>query len=456
MTERVSKDIFAFINTLPPSAIDAVAKLSKQDSKDYKILVVRDVRTKNKASVGSADYVVDVDFTKPIQIARALLPYEKRLKAITCRGEWNIARFVKVIPHVAYLRTPTTESLSWASDKYEMRKRLNVYDPKHTPKFTWVKNNSKKERLRVIDKVKFPMVVKPANLAASALVSICYHEDELEQTLKKTFRKVKGVYKKDGRIEEPKIIAEEYMEGQMYSVDSYVNSRGAIFHCPPVRVKTGRDIGHDDFYNYLRITPTKLKKETVDSLQQRVEQSIKALGLRSTTAHTELLLIDGDWKVIELGPRIGGFRQVLHDLSCGIDHGLNDLLIRIPRKPLIPKKCNGFAAAMRYYPDQEGVITEIKGIKKITELESVHTLNVKLKVGDKSAFAKHGGGGVFDLVLYNQDRSKLLADIRRVEQMVQVEVISKGKRNVAVKKPKAIKKKVTTQSVTKTTKKRKV
>jgi biotin carboxylase len=303
-----------------------------------------------------------------------------------------------------------------------MRKRLRIFDPKHTPKFTIIKSNTKDERKRVIEKVGFPMIIKPTNLAASALVSICYHEEELDKTLRTAFRKLKAKYQSDNRIEVPKLMAEEYIEGVMYSVDSYVGARGTVHHCPLVKVTTGKNIGHDDFYNYLRVTPTNLKKESVEKALERVELAIHALGLRSTTTHTELLYIDGDWKIIEVGPRIGGHRHVLHELSCDIDHSLNDLLIRIPNKPIIPKKCKGFAAVMRYYAGEEGKVEQMIGLKKIQEIDSFKSLEVKAKIGDRVYFAKNGGKGIFDLTLYNPDRSKLLADIRRVEQLVDIKI----------------------------------
>lgn len=418
----MKKDIIIYVNSLPDNAAEAVRSLEKERGETYRILLLRDSRMKHHKDVSDVDIVLDCDFSNPSKIAKALLGYQDQLLAITCRSESNIARFIDVIPHVPYLRTPSAQSLVWATDKYEMRKRFKIFDPKHTPKFTKIESSSKAERMRIIEKVGFPMVIKPTNLAASTLVSICYHEEELEKTLKKTFRKINAAYQKSNRKEVPQVMAEEFIEGDMYSVDSYVNTRGEVYHCPMVRVKTGKDVGHDDFYNYLRITPTNLKKESIDAAHERVEIGIHALGLRNTTTHTELIRADGDWKIVEIGPRIGGFRHELHKLSCDIDHALNDIKIRIPQKPSIPKKCKGYAAVMRYYPSDEGTIEQINGLKKIKEIESFKELTVKAKVGDKSYFAKNGGKGIFELTLYNTDRSKLLADIRRVEKNVQVKV----------------------------------
>ena len=212
------------------------------------------------------------------------------------------------------------------------------------------------------------------------------------------------------------------MEGDMYSIDSYVNSRGRVYHCPMVRVKTGKDIGHDDFFNYLQMTPTGLKQQSIDKAHSVAEIAIRALGLKNTTTHTELMKIDDVWKIIEIGPRMGGFRDTLHQLSCDIDHSLNDILIRIPKKPIIPKKCKGFAAAMKWFTEKEGKITEMKGIKKIEQLKSFHHIAVNKKVGDRAVFARNGGRSIFNVFLFNAERSKLLADIRRLEKLVQIKV----------------------------------
>ncbi len=414
------KNIVVFVEQYIPQAVKSVRK----HFKDVEVLLLRDIKdkTKDNGRVFSVDHLAYVDFNKPLKIAEALLPFQERLLCITARGEGGANKLKEVIPHVPYLRTPTRESLDWATDKYEMRKRMKLFDPKNTPRFTKISENSKKERNRVIEKVGFPLVIKPANLQESLLVTICFHAEEFEKALGNVFRKLRKEYQRIGRSQLPTIMAEEFMEGDMYSIDSYVNSRGEIFHCPLVRVMTGRNIGREDFYNYKQTSPALLKKETIEKAQKVAETAIHALGLRSITAHVELMKMDDDWKIIEVGPRVGGFRPLLYELSCDIDHSLNDVLVRIPRKPIIPKKCKGFATAMKWFADKEGKIVEMKGIKKIESLESFHSIAMNKKIGDRATFAKNGGISIFNLFLYNNDRSKLLADIRRVEQLVKIKI----------------------------------
>ena len=419
------RNIIVYVMSLPAGVPESIRRYGKAEGKKFRIMLIVDSRKakeKSKADYPDLDILLEVDFSKPHKIAEALLPYQDELLAITCRTESYIKKFIAVIPHVPYLRTPSTESLEWATDKLKMRRRFALYDKKNTPAFAWVRNNTKAERARVTSRVGFPMIIKPANLAQSLLVSVCYHEEELEKTLRTIFRKIRKIYGENGRGEEPNIMAEAFMEGDMYSVDAYVNGLGTAYFCPLVRVKTGRDIGHDDFYNYLHITPTALKKDTVLRARAVAESGIHALGLRNTTAHVELMKVEDDWKIIEIGPRIGGFRPKLHELSCDIDHSLNDILIRIPKKPVIPKKCKGYAATLKWYPKKEGVIERLKGIRKIQALRSFVDILVSKKVGDRCYFAKNGGKAVFTVTLYNKERSKLLADIRRVEKLVDIKI----------------------------------
>lgn len=423
--KKKEKNIIVYVMMLPPGAVESIRAYEKREKRKFRIMLIRDIghaEHKEKESYSGLDILLECDLSTPARIAEVLAPYQNELCAITCRSESHMARFIEVIPHVPYLRTPTTESLMWATDKLEMRRRFRLLAPKFSPKYTVVKENTKAERTRVIEKIKFPMIVKPTNLAQSLLVTVCYHEDELKKSLTNLGEKIDRTYAENGRTERPRIIVEEFMEGDMYSVDAYVNSRGKVYFCPMVRVLTGHNIGHEDFFNYLHLSPTNLKQPSIERAHLAGEAGIHALGLRNTTAHVELMKIDDVWKIIEIGPRVGGFRDKLHRLSCDIDHSLNDILIRFPKKPIIPKKCKGFAATLKWYPKKEGRIVGLKGIKKCQELKSFVEIKLIKKIGDRCQFARHGGKAVFTLTLYNSERAKLLADIRRVEKLIEVKI----------------------------------
>ncbi len=427
MKKKQEKNIILFVGKLYGHMITAIREYEKATKQKFRIALLVDQKHKLSPETASlADYVITCDTSSPISIQKAIFSYEEDILVATCRGEDQITMFANVIPNIPYIKTPTSESLLWASDKIWMRRRLFTYNKKITPAYTLVSNTEEQSIKQIEKKVGYPLIVKPTGLAASRLVTICYHRQELEKVLKVVFKKINQVYKETGGSGEPKVLVEQFMDGEMYSVDGYVTSRGKVYFCPMVHIKTGRAIGFDDFFGYQQITPTLLKKESIAAAEDVATQAVHALGLRSTTAHIELMKTENGWKIIELGARIGGFRQMMYDFSYGINHTMNDILIRIPEKPLINKKIKGYTAAMKFFAKKEGRMTKLSGIKRIQELESFKKIYLNKKVGDLCTYAKNGGSSVFNIILFNKERSKLLADIRRMEQIVDIQT-SKSK-----------------------------
>ncbi|MFA4871620.1 MAG: ATP-grasp domain-containing protein [Patescibacteria group bacterium] len=422
------RNIILFVNSVFKETIESVRRYSRKTKEKFKIAVVVDSKNQaqqKKLAGLDVDIIISCDLSRSWKIEQALLPYKDELLAFTCRGEAHINTFAKIIPNVPYLRTPTAESLFWATDKITMRERMRVYDKKIIPRFTIVSKTNKESIQKIKSKVGFPLVIKPAGLAASLLVSICFHEEELEETLRRVFRKIHTLYKENKRSAEPKVLVEQFMEGEMYSIDVYVSARGKVYFCPMVHVKTGRTIGFDDFFGYQQMTPTLLKKSSIEEAEGVAQKAVYALALRSTTVHIELMKTEEGWKIIELGPRVGGFRPRLYQLSYGIDHSLNDVLIRIPKKPIIPKKVNGYSVALKFFAKDEGRLNELKGIKKIKKLKSFVGIEVNKKLGEQCRYAKHGGRSVCNLFMFNPSRSDLLADIRRAEKFLVIKTVKR-------------------------------
>lgn len=419
--KKPKKNIILFVGSAP---LGDMITFRKKIKKQYRLALAHtDTPTKELTAkrMQAFDILIHINTTSETTLAKSLLPYVDEIVAVTCRSEAKIHEFAKVIPFVPYLRTPTIQSLLWSVDKLAMRRRFRAYNKKITPRYTVIHDASPKNIKKAIDKIGFPLIIKPSGLAQSLLVSLCFHKEEFEKNIKNTFRKINQLHKeyKDAS-HTPTVIVEEFMDGDMYSIDGYVNSRGKIYFCPMVFISTGRSIGFDDFFGYKQITPTRLKPSSIKEAEAVATDAIHAMGLRSSSAHVELMRTETGWKVIEIGPRVGGFRNAMYRMSYHIDHTENDVLIRIPRKPRIPKKVYGYTAAMKFFAPKEGIIRSITGIKKARELASFYEIDINKKVGDRAIFAKNGGKSVFNIILHHKDRAQLLADIRRLEQAITI------------------------------------
>ncbi len=428
----IYSNIILFVNNVSQMVKDSVIELEKTTGVSYTIAVIADTNSYKKiqAKGSIADLVIPCNFSSSVAIEAALLPYKDAIIGTTCFGEKNISSFKRIVPHLPYVISPTAKSLGWATNKIMMRQLFAARNKKITPKFTVITDASEEAILSIKKRVGYPLVLKPASLASSQLVTKCYHEDEIRQTLKKMFKRIEKFYK----IERPEyeeikteVLVESFMDGEMYSIDAYVDAFGEIYFCPFVHVKTGAHIGFEDFFNYYRITPTTLSKENIEKGHYVTEEAIYALNLRNTTVHVELMKTDNGWKVIELGPRVGGFRHLMYELSYGINHILNDILVHMGKKPKISKKVKGHTCVLKFYGKTEGVLKKIEGVRKINKLASFKEVKTHLLIGGDCRFAKNGGKGVVDVVLFNPDRSHLLADVRRVEKILKITIATNKK-----------------------------
>ncbi len=426
MPKAPEKNVILFVGALYGHMIDAVKKHSRETKTKYRIGLIHDSKTKldkyTKSHLEKLDLVISCDLKNDTALQKALAPYQEEIMVATCRPEKFIPALSNILPHVPYTPGPTVQSLAWTTDKFAMRERLETYAPTINPKYTIIKDDSKQSIKQIIEKVGFPLIVKPSGMAASRLVSICYHKEELETVLKKIFKKLSSVHKETGGTWESKVLIEKFMEGNMYSMDVYVGPTGKMFFCPIVYVKTGRSIGFDDFFGYQQMTPAKLNKESIEAAEASAAVAIRAMALRSTTVHVEFIRMEDGWKIIEMGPRQGGFRHMMYEYSHGINHTMNDVLVRLGKKPTIPKKQQGWSVAMKFFAKTEGKMKALNGIKKAQDLKSFKVMYVHKKVGDACKYAKNGGSSVFDIIMFNKERSELLADIRRLEQMIEISI----------------------------------
>jgi hypothetical protein len=212
----------------------------------------------------------------------------------------------------------------------------------------------------------------------------------------------------------------------MYSIDAYVTSGGTFRHTPPVKVITGNKVGFDDFFPYLTMTPTGLSEADIAAANDTVERACKALGLRATTAHTELMHTPNGWRIIEIGPRIGGYRPELYGLTIGLNHIANDIVNRMGIAPEIPEKVRSHAAVLQAYARQEGRLKTMHGLDKIEQLSSFVSMKQRFQTGDMLYFAQNNGHPAFEVMLCHADEAQLQADLKTVEQVLHIELMAEA------------------------------
>ncbi|HVS79084.1 MAG TPA: ATP-grasp domain-containing protein [Candidatus Saccharimonadales bacterium] len=426
MSEDNNRDVIISVRDVEPELVEAVKKLGKRLGRELHGVVLINKEfyhhpDRYKDKTGFFKEVV-CDFNDPNELQAAIKPYADRLLAITCRLENAIQQFRKVLPFVPYIDTPTESALLWCTEKQLMRDRLKTYDRSLVPEYHYLSKEDLSDFEQAADGLRYPVIVKPNGLKASLLVSKCDNKKELMNCLYKTFEVIDEVYEKERGTGLPGVLVEEMIQGDMYSTDAYVDARGNIYCLPLVRVTTAHEVGKPGFYGYRIMTPVSLSQQETQKAFEAASKAIKALNLNSSTAHIEMFHTKDGWKIIELGPRIGGYRASIYRHAYDIDHFYNDLAIRIGLKPEISTEPKAYATGLNIYADEEGIIESIKGLEEARKLPSAVYVAAHAKPGDPAIFAGNGGMLIVDAILTHNDKDQLEADVRRLNELVKINV----------------------------------
>lgn len=415
-----------FLGNITTTYRENTERYIRRNKRPWKILVLEDSANPTTQEEGKLLEIASINYNDSREILDFVEEYGQRIACVVPRGEAKSALLQKLIPHLpTHVRTPSVNALTRSLDKVAMRDAFAKYSKAITPKYEVIDDIHDIDVRDFETDLEFPVIVKPSGLAQSFLVHAAYYPEELTETLEKIQKKIKKVYEKNEGRGKTSVLIEEIIQGTQYSVDVYVGKTGNLYFCPFMKYKMAREMGYDDFFAYEQFTPATFSKNSLASAKEICRKGIEALGLRSTSAHIEIIQRDGKWKIVEIGPRIGGFRHELYELSYGINHNMNDILIRMGKKPRIPRERIGYSTVIKFYPREEGYITKIKGINKVDELESFVNKKVIRDPHSKAYHAKHGGGYVARVVLFNEDKAAYIRDRRKLEKMIKIETSNK-------------------------------
>lgn len=414
-----------YVGSIPSGVLENVVRYIKTKKRPWKVMLWRATDLDFPIPEETKYFRVEhVDFSDPEDIKDIIAEYEGQIACVTARKDTNIPYLQKTIPHLPEgLRLPMVAALERGVDKIKMRKAFSKYSQKITPKYEIIDDLQNAKPSQFKTKLHFPVIVKPDGLQAALLVQAAYYPEELKEILTKMQKTIGKIYKRDAGRGTISVLIEEIIEGDQYSVDVHIGNSGTIYFNPFVKYTMARQMGYDDFFSYEQTTPATISKESLEKARQVCADGIAALKLRNSSAHIELIRREGEWKIVEIGPRIGGFRPEMYGRSFGINIDMNDVLIRMGKKPIIPRVKKGYSSAIKFYPREEGYVTRIAGIQKAKELKSFESMSVLRNRGKKSLHAKHGGRYVVRVTLFNKDKSQFIKDKRKLEKMIKITTV---------------------------------
>lgn len=426
LADDANKNIVIYVHNFFPEFKTSLAKLSQRLGRPLRGIMLVDAERK-----ASGNYIPDkegvfeevvVDFSDDAALRKAIRPYEEQLLLVNCDSESGQLYFKKLIPHVPYVNTPTESSIDYCTDKGKMRELFLSYDKNISPRAIVAHDASEETVERIVQELKFPLMVKPTHLAASMLVNKVTNKDNLGETLDKSFASLNEIYSRLRGLGGKTLVVEEFVEGDLYSTDAYVDAKGKVYVLPFIHFENGSQVGMDGYQVYRSETYLTLNDDDLRAGVKTAEKAIHAVGLRSSVAHIELFHTIHGWKIIELGARPGGWRQETYEVSYGIDHSFNILLIKLGLEPEMPSGMKAYSATFRIHAPVRGVIDSIIGLEEARDHPNMRTLEVNIKPGDKVLPATQGGDTLVCGLMYNENLEQLNHDIENTRASIQVNI----------------------------------
>lgn len=311
------------------------------------------------------------------------------------------------------------EAANACTDKQIMRELFSRAPQKISPEFIEVK--SEDDVRMFAESHTFPLILKPANLAKSLMVTKNDNLDQLLSNYRKATETIAAIYAKYAPTRAPKILLEEFMEGTIHSVDAFVDAEG-IPHVlqQVVDYQTGYDIGYDDNFHYSRIVPSKLPELHIAQIRETASIGCRALGITNSPAHIEVILTAEGPMIVEIGARNGGYRERMHDVAHGIDITENQLALAFGAKLSLQADKNEPCAVLELFPKTPGYYKELQNETTLSGLRSLVYLAIKQQPGTYVGKSSDGYKMSAIIILHNSDPAVFAADLQYVREQVMV------------------------------------
>ncbi|MEW9501937.1 ATP-grasp domain-containing protein [Jeotgalibacillus marinus] len=213
----------------------------------------------------------------------------------------------------------------------------------------------------------FPVIVKTPISTGSKDVLFAKNEWQLEQSIDRLLN-----------TENNEVLIEEYLEGPQYLVEACVyNGRIQIVAVIEQEITfskrfivTGYGLsGYIDkvFYN---------------KIYDAVRLILKRFNMKNGAFHLEMRLVNDEWRLIEINPRIsGGAMNQIIETAYGINLVEETIKIFLRQKPNLEKKFNRSVYAHYLTSNATGKLLKVTGKNRCSRLPGVEEVFIKPKKG---------------------------------------------------------------------------
>jgi len=260
-----------------------------------------------------------------------------------------------------------------------------------------------------------PCILKPTWGVQSSWVCKIENYSDYKKSLKIIKESLEKLENK--RLKNESILIEEFIDGNMYTIDYYIDEDQTIAISKPVFIKLWVDYWINDFCNISRFTSKEIEYNIdQQKLYEFIKKTVIWWKIRNTFVHHEFK-INSKWefKTIETNWRIGWFRLDMYHIWYNMN------LLSFPFKD--HKKdftLENNIAMFALYPKETAIFKwyNEKIIKEIESLKSFHRINRWIKlIWTEIGLTQNGYGKVWSIELANSNYQEFRKDVEYIEKI---------------------------------------
>ena len=213
-----------------------------------------------------------------------------------------------------------------------------------------------------------PLIVKSPISAGSKDVLLANNIFQLRMAMKKLLSK----------YEDTPILLEEFLTGPQYLVEILVHE-GIVYIVAVIE----QEITFEKRFivTGYRLLPH-MEKPFYDDLYETVCMIVEAFEMKNGACHIELRLVQDEWKLIEINPRIsGGAMNRIIEVGYGINLVEETIQLFLGNKPDLTKKHSKYVYVHYITVDTEGRLINVTGKERASKYPGVEEVYIKPRKG---------------------------------------------------------------------------
>ncbi|MDO3659686.1 ATP-grasp domain-containing protein [Bacillus sp. C28GYM-DRY-1] len=317
-------------------------------------------------------------------------------------GEYSV-KLAAYLTEALGIKGVTLGSVERATNKSLMRRLLNQ-EEKHRVLFETV--SSYQELKEAVEKISFPVIVKPIDGAGSSKVFKLSNLQDLNM-MSKQFDL------------DTSFICEEYIEGKEISIEAIsFNGSHKI-----IAITEKQTTGNPRFIESGHILPFHSDKALYQQIEESVHLTLDILTLKTGISHTEMIITLEGPKIVETHVRPGGDKITdLVRLATGTSlffalfyYDLNEVSVY---PDTIEYECTASSQFLFFQP---GKVQSILGENQLKEHPNVIEYKLNVKQGDVLQTPEDSGSRHGSIIIKGRNKSEVEDLISEIKSLLRIE-----------------------------------